>query len=402
MSVRITKTFVDKVPIPDEPDGKPVQAFYRDNALPGFALRVNSGGSKSFIVETRINNKVKRLTLGRYGKLTVEQARNQAKILLGDIVSGKDPVAEKKAKLAKTVTLQEAFDDYLLAKKNLRPSTIHDYNRSIEGALSDWRKKALRDITKDMVEIRHRELGEKSHSRANNTFRFLRAIFNYAISRYEDAKGNPIITLNPVARLSQIRAWYHVPRKQTLIKPHQLKGWYEATMQLSYETTRDYIHFVLFTGLRRSEASQLTWDNVDFDEKTITILITKNHRVHVLPFSDFLEDLLQRRFEESLEIDRENGNYVFPGASLGKPLIEPKTALKKVVKLSGVTFTLHDLRRTFITIAESLDIPSYALKRLLNHKDPNDVTAGYIVFDVNRLRDPMQIITSSIKESIGI
>ena len=56
-------------------------------------------------------------------------------------------------------------------------------------------------------------------------------------------------------------------------------------------------------------------------------------------------------------------------------------------------FTLHDLRRTFITIAESLDIPGYALKRLMNHKDPNDVTAGYIVSDVERLRGPMQRIT---------
>ena len=63
-------------------------------------------------------------------------------------------------------------------------------------------------------------------------------------------------------------------------------------------------------------------------------------------------------------------------------------------------FTLHDLRRTFITIAESLDIPAYALKRLLNHKDSNDVTAGYIVSDVNRLREPMQRITDFIKSKI--
>jgi len=58
-----------------------------------------------------------------------------------------------------------------------------------------------------------------------------------------------------------------------------------------------------------------------------------------------------------------------------------------------VTFTLHDLRRTFITAAERLDIPAYALKRLMNHKDPNDVTDGYIIFDVERLRVPMQKIT---------
>jgi integrase len=72
-------------------------------------------------------------------------------------------------------------------------------------------------------------------------------------------------------------------------------------------------------------------------------------------------------------------------------------------KTQGINqgFTLHDLHRTFITIAESLDIPAYALKRLLNHKDPNDVTAGYIVSDVNRLREPMQRITDFIKDKIA-
>jgi integrase len=65
-------------------------------------------------------------------------------------------------------------------------------------------------------------------------------------------------------------------------------------------------------------------------------------------------------------------------------------------KRLGKNVTFHDLRRTFITIAESLDIPSYALKKLLNHRDPNDVTAGYIVIDAERLRKPMEDICSFI------
>lgn len=64
-------------------------------------------------------------------------------------------------------------------------------------------------------------------------------------------------------------------------------------------------------------------------------------------------------------------------------------------------FTLHDLRRTFITIAESLDIPADALKRLLNHKMSNDVTAGYIINDVERLRAPMQKISDYILKTVG-
>ena len=59
---------------------------------------------------------------------------------------------------------------------------------------------------------------------------------------------------------------------------------------------------------------------------------------------------------------------------------------------------MHDLRRTFITVAESLDIPHYALKRLLNHRADSDVTGGYIVINAERLRDPVERIAARILE----
>ncbi len=60
--------------------------------------------------------------------------------------------------------------------------------------------------------------------------------------------------------------------------------------------------------------------------------------------------------------------------------------MANVTKLSDIRFTVHDLRRTLITIAEGLDISAYALKRLMNHRINGDVTAGYIMTDVERLR----------------
>ena len=393
--MRINKKFVDTVSTPERTaSGGKSQKLYRDSQIPGFALRVTSGGVKSFIVEKRINGKVKRITLGRYGNLTAEQARLEAMKLTSEIARGIDPIAEKRAKEAKTVTLIEAFDDYFLSRTNLKESTIKDYRRSINGYFSDWQSKALLDITKDMVEQRFRLLGKKSPARANNAMRVLRAIFNHAMKKYDDAKGNRIIMFNPVDRISDTRAWLPVKRRQTFIKNHQLASWYQGTLQLSAVTTREYLHLVLFTGLRKSEAAGLRWDAVDFDDKTLTINETKNHEIHTLPLSDFLEELLRRRYENKIN------DFVFPSHSVVGHLKEPKTAVQKVSDLSGVKFSLHDLRRTFITIAESLDIPAYALKRLMNHKDPNDVTAGYIISDINRLREPMQKITTFIQEYI--
>ena len=71
--------------------------------------------------------------------------------------------------------------------------------------------------------------------------------------------------------------------------------------------------------------------------------------------------------------------------------MSPRTAIDRVINESGVHFTPHDLRRTFITVAESLDIPAYALKRLLNlTKTRMDITASYIISSTERLRQPMQ------------
>lgn len=395
--MRITKSFVDHVlPPPASASGKPTQAFYRDSSIPGFGLRITTKGAKSFIVEKRISGKVKRITLGRYGNLTVEQAKREAMKVLGDVASGKDPIADKKQQDLQATTLNDTFDDYLKTRKDLKPGTIHDYTRSIHFGCKDWLYKPLTDISKDMVENRHRELGKRSHARANNAMRVLRALFNHARNKYDDAQGNPIILFNPVDRLSRNRAWYKINRRQTLIQPYELSDWHKATLQLNNTTTRDYLHFLLFTGLRRSEAASLKWTEVDFQAKTVTFLETKNHRVHTLPLTKFLEGLLRTRYQER------TSQFVFPGRGECGYLVEPRTAIERVSELSGVPFTPHDLRRTFITIAESLNIPAYALKLLLNHKDPNDVTAGYIISGVERLREPMDQISRFILSKIEV
>ena len=104
---------------------------------------------------------------------------------------------------------------------------------------------------------------------------------------------------------------------------------------------------------------------------------------------------------ETRKADSES-EYVFAGEGKAGYLIEPLRHVQRVIKMSGVSFTLQDLRRTFITIAESIDTSAYALKRLVNHKMTNDVTAGYIVSDVERLRKPMEQISKRILQYFGV
>jgi integrase len=112
-----------------------------------------------------------------------------------------------------------------------------------------------------------------------------------------------------------------------------------------------------------------------------------------LPLSELVWEILCRRHNDIVS------TYVFPGRDGRDSLIEPKKQIALVIERSGFFFTLHDLRRTFITIAESLDVPPYAIKRLVNHKMSNDVTAGYIVSDIERLRRPAQKISDFLQRA---
>jgi len=385
--MNLTKSAVDKLEAPNDRS----QIFYRDEHLKGFALRITNNGIKSFVLEKLIKGKVRRITLGRYGELTVEQARKEAQKLLGKIATGIDPIAEKQSDAASTITLNEVWEDYQKARKSLKPKTLYDYNHVMQTVFPDWLNKPLLSITKDKIVNRHTMLGEKSgQAYANLSMRLIRALFNFAAGQYEDLQGRSLITENPTKRLSQTRAWYRVDRRQTFIKSHELSAWHDGVMQLESEILRDYLLLILFTGLRRQEAAKLKWEHVDLKAKTLTIFDTKNHQDHVLPLSDYLYDLLERRKQNAIS------EYVFSGSGKGGYLIEPRKQMIKVTKLSGVEFTIHDLRRTFITIAESLDIATYSLKKLLNHKMGSDITASYIISDVERLRKPMQLITDHI------
>ena len=391
-----TKTYIENLPIPETG-----RTTYRDTKLPGLQLRVSNNGTKTFCLRSNINKKTVRVTLGRFPKITVEQARKQAKIKLSVIVTGKNPNKVKKADTAKATTIRQCFEDYKNSRSSLKNATAKSYENTLNQYLPDWLDKPLLSISRDMIEKRHKSIGKKSPSRANTVMRILRAIFEYAHGKYEDDSGAPIILHNPVKRLSHVKAWNKETRRNTYINSRDLPKWYQTVASTpewldsnSAELIRDYLLLILFTGLRRREATQLRWDWIDIDEKVLTIPETKNGHSHTLPITNFLLDILQER--SSNESD-----FVFPGNGKSGHFEEPKKLIAKIREKSGVDFTLHDLRRTFITIAESLNIRDYTLKRLLNHRSGGDVTDGYIMTDVERLREPMKAISNHILKTVN-
>lgn len=398
--VKLTKTVVEKLPVPATG-----QEIYRDSELKGFGVRITSGGAKTYIVEKRIGGKVKRVTISRANVLVTEKARQRAQEFLGTVASGRDPIAEKMATRAQAITLGEVFGDYLATRGDkLKPRTTEQYRDIIEGrrkdgsplAFADWQRKRVADISPELVQRRHRELSEgHGPAWANLSMRVLRLLINYASMRFDDGTGKPVVALNPVKRLGQARLWNNVERRQTLLRVEDMPAWHEGLGTIS-EVGRDYLLLVLLTGLRRREASALKWSDVDLAKtRTLTVRDTKNGSDHVLPLSTQLWDLLDRRRAATA------GQFVFPGKKAATCLVEPKTLTQAVARASGVHTSVHDLRRTFATTAERLDISSFAVKRLLNHLTGSDVTAGYIVTDIERLRRPMQAISDFLVRAMG-
>lgn len=383
-----------------------------DTIQPGLSCRVLPTGIKTLQVHKRPvgSNKLVRVKICKVGGCPLDHkrgVREQAADIVKKLSAGINPNEERRLskalESADQLTLRNATDLYITAAK-IKPNTEKSYKAVIHNHLNAWLDLPLNKITGLMVTAKHNEISKKTPIAANNTMRVLRAIFNHAQSELEDdITGDSPIPNSPTRKLK--RKWNRETRKQTYIKPDSLKGWWVATEAIAKTRkgtrreavpvykggdgvlARDYLQFVILTGLRRREASGLTWDHVDLKNKVFVVAETKNSTPLELPLSDYLVDMLQRR------------KKITGGKQRPFHIEEVKKFTTWVGNECNNSFTVHDLRRTFITYAESLDFGAYTLKALINHRsggDPNDVTAGYVIINTERLRKPMQQITDFI------
>lgn len=391
---KLTKQSVERVPYTNAG-----QALVWDSELPGFGLRVGLK-TKAFFAEAKVNRRTIRYTIGIYPRMTPEVARGEAKDVLRDMEKGLDP---RKANLP-VPALEDAFTAFKKARSQLAERTLYDYERYLRVYFPTWRTKAITDITPAMVSKRHLEIQQNhGQAQANAGMRFLRSLLYFCQAEY----GELVIPTNPVTTLGHKRQWFRELPRQNVIKATELPDWFTAVLALKNdktsqdrETVRDLLQTLLLLGLRRSEALTLKWESVDLDGKTLTIHKTKNYEPKTLPFGLYMAKLLNARF-----IAAAGAPYVFPSSmDARKHLVEPRNVLQEVNKKSGVTHTLHDLRRTFATFLESLDVSVYAARKLMGHKaGAGDVMARhYVVTDVERLRPAIEKLESFILSAAGI
>lgn len=394
-----------------DPEKGKSKNYYADEKINGLVLELTPKNLKTFQVYKKINYKPVRVMIGRYPAMTIDQARRIAQAKLSEMAEGINPNQEKKAERKKAITLQEVFTDYMrdkTAKDKHKSGTVYDYTHAIECYFKDWQNLSMLKITEDMIEAKHAEIGKSAKAPANKAMRLLRALFNYALVEYKNDKDgikHPVFTHNPVKILSHKDAWYDIPRRDRHIKAYEIRPFFEAINALSpsdgesWQHAKTFLLLTLFTGCRREEGLSLKWSNVDFRLKTLTFDDTKNGQIHVLPLSDYLFDLLTEHRKATIA---SKSGYVFASAKSKSGYISnPQKHINKITERTGIKFSDHDLRRTFATTADALNYSLHKIKRLINHSDKTDVTLGYIMRNVERLRDPMQQITDFLLKTAG-
>ncbi len=365
-------------------------AVYRDTEVPGFYLYVGTS-TKTYMLQKLIHGKDAKISIGRTTTMSLVQARKRVAELCVMIQQGIDPRIELKKEIITVPTVYDGFVAYLSAK-TLKASSIQAIKLTRDTHLADWRNSSIDKISVRDVQVMHQKLAITAGTfAANKAMRHFRALCSHAIVFYG-------LLSNPVSCLSATKAWFAEPSRKGYLRQQNYKPWHTAVL-LEDQPVQDYILVLLYTGLRRTEVLKIMWVHLDMDKKHPTLTIppenAKNKEEMILPITKALYQVFEHR-----NVHKKSDIWVFEGNGKTGHLVEPKKAIRRINDRCGIKITFHDLRRSYATLAEGLDLPAYALKRLLNHKssDVSDITARYIIKDPERLRAPAEKVAQRIQQ----
>lgn len=374
--MKLTKKTVDAAGHPNEG-----QVFLRDESLRGFAVRITPG-SKTFILEKEINGRVRRMTLGRYGELTVDEARKQAKEKLADIAKGRDPVAERQQRRS-APTFGELVDLYIARHLPTKKSRINDEGL-LKHHLAHWRGRTLASITRaDIIQL-HTQIGTQpstvirpGHPTAHPAPRLANSVLTLLSSMFNLATDWGLYTgANPTVRIKKFPA----RSRDRFVTPDELPRLWAALAADPSPFIRVAFLVSLLTGARRNEVLTMQWTDVDFTQGTWRIEHTKAGRVHLLPLPRPVLTHLSAlpRFADN--------PYVFVGRWGRGHLVnvsKPWTRIKTAAGLSDVR--VHDLRRTLGSwlVAAGASLP--LIGKALNHSSVS-TTAIYARLQLESVR----------------
>ena len=408
---RLNKRFLDSLPKTGAKD-----QLYRDDELIGFALRVKPSGTRTWLIQYRNKDgSTRKLAFAKVGVLTPEEARKQAKKLLGRVALGEDPSANRRAQRAsKTIAdlcneYMEAMDKGHILGKRRQPkakSTIAtDRGRILRHILPLLGKKKIDAV--QSLDIRHfiRAVQEgktaatiktvpKGLARvtggagtATRTVGLLSGIFTFAI-RQGYRKDNPVHGVERPAGK---------PRHRFLSMEEYAslgEALNDAARSGENPLAISAIRAIALTGCRLQEIAKLRWDELDLSTSHLRIANGKEG-YSLLPLGAAGRAVLAavRRHETSPYVFSTSKGTQYTGLSKAFGRIISRAKLKKV--------TLHTLRHSFATTANVLGYTESTVGALLGHAG-HSVTRRYIHIVDKPLMQAADHVAGTIWEAMEV
>lgn len=385
---KLTKTIVDRA----EPQAKQTTIWCSE--LKGFGIFIQPSGTRTYFVDYRNAEDVRRrMTIGRHGKVTCEEARKLAIAALGSVVKGADPAGERITR-RQSLTIRELCEKYLVAceaglilGKGNRPkkaSTVYTDIGRINGhvipllgsrRVIDLKPADIKRFVKDVAsgktakvrktgKVRGKSIVRGGNGTATRTTGLLGGILSYA---YDEG----IIERNPAENVKR-PAGTRKTRRLTPSEYRQL-GVALAVAKADGETQQllDGIRLLALTGCRLGEIVNLKWTEVD-------------EAGGALRFDDSKEGASVRPagsavFEALSTIDRERDcPTVLTPARQGQRFGGMSNGWKRIAKRAEFDdVTLHTLRHSFASVAGDLHYTEPTIAAMLGHA-ANSVTGRYI------------------------
>ena len=360
--MKLTKATVKDLRLPA---GK-AEALVFDEDLSGFGLRLRAGGKRTWVIQYRVGQKQRRVTIGSADAIDADRARKEAKDLLAKVQLGGDPQIDKHMHREKAaMTLGVVGEKYLTlhGERHLGARTLVEVRRALRTHWAPLAEVGMDNLTKGAISTRLDEIALGSGPFAANRSRaYLSAVFSWAVQRGY-AEDNPVrLTGRSAPEVSRDRI---------------LADW-ELSLILRHAGAGDYgdlVQLLILTGQRREEVGGMTWPELDLAKGlwTIPSARTKNGRAHEVPLSEPAMAILRgRRRIEGRDLVFGTGTGGFAGFSRAKTTLDERigAALKatdqKALPMSP--WRLHDLRRSAITGMGNKGVLPHVVEAIANHQ----------------------------------
>ena len=404
------------------PTGK-AQAFMRDSKAPGLRVRVTAAGAKSFVFEAKLNRQTIRRTIGDVRAWSIEAARTEANRLRVMFDSGTDPreverqqADDKAAKAtaaaaaAHALTVGEVWPLYLeTGRPKRRDAWKPRYRADLEAmAVSGGEPKkrgqgltrpgplfpllalALTAINEDSLKSWFdREAVAGAHQAARALMMF-RGFLRWCAAR---AEYRSLIDRDAGKAAAIVESLPSNTRRTDALEAAQVPGWWAGVEQLSNRTASAYLRGLLLTGARREELAALTWANVDFQWRKLTIA-DKVEATRTIPLTPYLAQLLAT-------LPRVN-EFVFASAGKAGRIADTRASHSRALQSAAIEgLTIHGLRRSFSLLGEAAGAPAGAIAQVMGHK-PSGTAEGYRPRSVDSLRPYLAQIEVYILEQAWV